>query len=89
MLSFITLIRPETYTCRWSWLAWWTLARFSSLRMRTSLFFWVMKREDLLDEVGRGARKAPGRIWYALGRYVYVPCAMILCGVALIMKVAF
>ncbi|MCI8870424.1 MAG: sodium-dependent transporter [Lawsonibacter sp.] len=52
-------------------------------------WFWVMKREDLLDEVGRGARKAPGRIWYALGRYVYVPCAMILCGVALIMKVAF
>ena len=52
-------------------------------------WFWVMRREDLLDEVSRGAKKAPGALWYALGRYVYVPCAAILCLVALVMKVAF
>ncbi len=52
-------------------------------------WFWVMRREDLLDEVSHGAAKAPGKLWHALGRYVYVPCAAILCLVALVMKVAF
>ena len=52
-------------------------------------WFWIMRREDLMDEVGRGAKKTPGAVWYNVGRYVYVPCAVILCLVALIMKVAF
>ncbi|MCI8437915.1 MAG: sodium-dependent transporter [Oscillospiraceae bacterium] len=52
-------------------------------------WFWIMRREDLLDETGKGARKAPGALWYAMGRYVYVPCAIILCLVALCLKVAF
>ena len=46
MLSFMALTRPLTYTCRWSWRAWWLLASPSSLRIRASLFFRVMKRED-------------------------------------------
>ncbi|MCI8539274.1 MAG: sodium-dependent transporter [Oscillospiraceae bacterium] len=52
-------------------------------------WFWVMRREDLMDEVGRGAKRLPGRLWYNLGRYVYVPCAVLLCCVALFMQVAF
>ena len=52
-------------------------------------WFWVMPQEDLMDEVSRGARRAPGELWYSLGRYVYVPCAMMLCAVALLLKVAF
>ena len=28
-------------------------------------------------------------LWYALGRYVYVPCAIVLCCVALFLQVAF
>ena len=52
-------------------------------------WFWIIPRKDLLDEVGRGAGKAPGKLWYGLGRYVYVPCAILLCCVALFLKVAF
>ena len=52
-------------------------------------WFWVMPQEDLIDEVARGARRVPGELWYSLGRYVYVPCAMMLCAVALLLKVAF
>ncbi len=52
-------------------------------------WFWILPREALLDEAGRGAKKAPGPLWYALGRYVYVPCAIVLCCVALFLKVAF
>ena len=52
-------------------------------------WFWVMRREDLMDEMGRGAKKVPGAAWYNIGRYIYVPCAVLLCLVALVMKVAF
>lgn len=52
-------------------------------------WFWIMRREDLMDEVDKGAKNPPQNLWYAVGRYIYVPCAVILCAVALIMKVAF
>jgi len=52
-------------------------------------WFWVMDREKLMEEVSRGARKPAGAAWYNLGRYLYVPCAVILCCVALFLKVAF
>lgn len=52
-------------------------------------WFWIMPRNELLKEVGQGAKKTPGPLWYSLGRYLYVPCAVILCCVALFLKVAF
>lgn len=52
-------------------------------------WFWVMKRSELMGEVNKSALKPHGAAWYNLGRFVYVPCALILCCVALFMKVAF
>ena len=52
-------------------------------------WFWIMKREELMEEIGRGAKKPAGQVWYSVGRYFYVPCAIILCCVALFLKVAF
>ena len=52
-------------------------------------WFWIMKREELMEEINRGAKKPSGAVWYGLGRYLYVPCAVILCCVALFLKVAF
>ncbi len=52
-------------------------------------WFWIMKREELLEEINRGAKKRTGQRWYCTGRYFYVPCAVILCGVALFLQVAF
>ena len=52
-------------------------------------WFWVMKRDDLLDEINTGAKKPRGALWYAAGRFLYVPCALILCLVALFMQIAF
>ena len=52
-------------------------------------WFWIIPKKDLMDEVGRGAKKKPGELWYSLGRYGYVPCAVLLCAVALLLKVAF
>jgi len=52
-------------------------------------WFWIMKKQDILDEINKGTSKPHGTLWYSAGRYLYVPCAVILCCVALIMKVAF
>ena len=52
-------------------------------------WFWVMKKEDLLDEINKGTPRPHGNLWYSAGRYLYVPCALILCIVALFMKIAF
>ncbi len=52
-------------------------------------WFWIMKKDDLLSEINRGTQKPFGAFWYGAGRYLYVPCALILCCVALFMKIAF
>lgn len=52
-------------------------------------WFWIMKKDDILAEINKSAPKPHGNLWYWAGRYLYVPCAIILCCVALFMKVAF
>ena len=52
-------------------------------------WFWIMKRSDLMEEINKGGSKPHGGLWYNAGRLLYVPCAVILCCVALFMKVAF
>ena len=52
-------------------------------------WFWIMKKKDLMGEINKGTEKPLGRLWYYAGRFLYVPCALILCCVALFMKIAF
>ena len=52
-------------------------------------WFWIMKKSDLFAAINEGGRKPRGKLWYFLGRYLYVPIAIILCVIALAMKVAF
>ena len=52
-------------------------------------WFYVMKKQDLLDEINKGTLRPHGTAWYCAGRYAYVLCALILCCVALFMQVAF
>ena len=52
-------------------------------------WFYVMKKEALLEAVNTGSDKVRGNLWYRVGRYVYVPLAVILCCVALFRHVAF
>ena len=52
-------------------------------------WFYVMKKDELLSAINTGSEKTRGRLWYGIGRYLYVPLAVILCCVALFMKVAF
>ena len=52
-------------------------------------WFWIMKKEELLKEINKGTKRPKGNLWYYSGKYLYVGCALILCLVALFMKVAF
>ena len=45
--------------------------------------------DELLSAINTGAGRERGAVWYAVGRYVYVPLAVILCCVALFRHVAF
>ena len=52
-------------------------------------WFFVMKKEKLLEAVNLGSKKTRGKLWYFVGRYVYVPLAVILCVIALWKQIAF
>ena len=52
-------------------------------------WFWIMKKDALMGEINKGTKKPHGALWYFCGKYLYVPCAIILCAVALFMKIAF
>lgn len=52
-------------------------------------WFYVMKKDDLLTAINTGSTRQHGALWYGIGRYVYVPLAIILCGIALFKQIAF
>ena len=52
-------------------------------------WFWVMKKDVFMNEINKSALKPSGNLWYNAGRFLYVPCAVILCCVALFMQIAF
>ncbi len=41
------------------------------------MFFWVLKKESALEEVNHGAKKPIGAWFYNLGKYIYVPLALL------------
>ena len=52
-------------------------------------WFWVIKRNEILDEINLGAERVRGKLWYDIGRFVYVPLALLLCIIALSMHISF
>lgn len=52
-------------------------------------WFWVLRKEELLEEINTSSKKIYGNTWYNIGRFLYVPFAIIICFIALAYKVAF
>ncbi len=52
-------------------------------------WFWIMKKDALLEAINRGVEKPRGDLWRNIGRFVYVPATIILCAIALFMQVSF
>lgn len=52
-------------------------------------WFWITQKKDFMDQINLGEKKPFGNGWYFAGKFIYVPCALILCLIALITKTAF
>lgn len=52
-------------------------------------WFWIMKKEELLEEVNKGAEKKVGNFWHSIGKFVYAPLALIICLIALFKGISF
>lgn len=53
-------------------------------------WFWIMKKDDLLREVNKGVSGTQyGALWYYVGKFLYVPLALVLCLIALIKQISF
>lgn len=52
-------------------------------------WFWIMKKEDILEAVNLGAKRKVGYLWYNVGRFIYVPLAVILSIIALFRQISF
>lgn len=76
-----------------SWGSWMDLVSIYIIPIGASLgaitWFWVMRREELLRAINTGAARPRGKFWLAVGRFVYVPVAVVLCVIALFGHVAF
>ncbi len=52
-------------------------------------WFWIMKKDDLIHEIQKGSVMPRANTWFYIGRFLYVPCALILCFIALFLQIAF
>ena len=76
-----------------SWGPWMDLVSIYIIPIGATLgsisWFYVMKKEKIFEAVNLGSRKNRSTLWYTVGRYVYVPFAVILCVIALWKQIAF
>ncbi|MSS77205.1 sodium-dependent transporter [Anaerococcus sp. WCA-380-WT-2B] len=90
LITFIVGVNMETIN---EWGPWMDLVSIYIIPIGASIgaitWFYFWKKEELLDEVNQGADKKVSLKWYRLGRYVYVPIAIILSVLALVFKVTF
>lgn len=47
------------------------------------------EKEDLLEEINKGRKEPVSVNWYWIGKFVYVPLALILCIIALVKGISF
>lgn len=52
-------------------------------------WFWIMDKDELMEEINMGSKKQYGNAWHAIGKYLYTILALVLCIYALAFKVAF
>ena len=76
-----------------SWGPWMDLVSIYIIPIGATLgaisWFYVMKKDRILEAVNLGSKKNRSTLWYSVGRYLYVPFAVILCVIALWKQIAF
>lgn len=52
-------------------------------------WFWIIKKENLLEEVNKNVGNKYGNAWYYTGKFIFVPLAIALCFIALRYHISF
>lgn len=52
-------------------------------------WFWIIKKEKLLEEVNKSVGYKYGKTWYYTGKFIFVPLAIALCFIALRYHISF
>lgn len=52
-------------------------------------WFWIIKKENLLEEVNKSVGNKYGKTWYYTGKFIFVPLAIALCFIALRYHISF
>lgn len=52
-------------------------------------WFYILKKDKLLAEINQPSKRNYGQKWYKIGRYIYVPIAVIITILALVFKISF
>jgi NSS family neurotransmitter:Na+ symporter len=52
-------------------------------------WFWAMQKGELIDEINKGSAKVHGNAWHFMGKWIYVPLALLICVVALFKQISF
>ena len=52
-------------------------------------WFWIIKKDEILDEINSGANKSYGNFWYFVGKFIYVPLTFLLCIIAVSKGISF
>lgn len=90
LITFLVGVNMETIT---KWGPWMDLVSIYVIPIGASIgaitWFYFWRKDELLQEVNQGAGKKVGDRWYKLGKFVYVPIALVLSILALVFKVTF
>lgn len=52
-------------------------------------WFWMMKKDDLIEEINKGRVKPVSAIWHHIGKFIFVPLSLIICIIALVKGISF
>ncbi len=96
LLAVICLVIGINMQAIYQWGPWMDMVSIYIIPIGATLgaisWFWIMDKKVLLDAVNLGlpeGKKKHGDTWHNIGKYIYVPCAAILCIVALVFGIAF
>ncbi|MDD7305166.1 MAG: sodium-dependent transporter [Peptoniphilaceae bacterium] len=90
LVTFLTGVNMENIA---SWGPWMDFVSIYIIPIGATIgaisWFWILRKEELLGEINSGSKKKYGHKWLFVGKYIYVPIAVILCFVALVFKMTF
>ncbi len=52
-------------------------------------WFWIMKKEAIVEAINLGCKHERKFLWYAVGKFIYTPLAIILCYIAVSQGISF